>query len=157
MENATLKLQGMSCASCANNIEEAIRSVPGVEACNVNFGAEQASVTYNPGKTNVAAIQAAVEAAGYAAQLMQADVLAPEDDVERQERRAEHRKLTRKVWISGIVSAVLVIGSLSTMTGLQTSLLPMWLHNPWLQIALTTPVLFWAGGGFFVNAWKALT
>jgi P-type Cu+ transporter len=156
VENATLKLQGMSCASCASNIEESIRSLPGVEACNVNFGAEQASVTYNPGKTNVAAIQAAVEAAGYAAQLMQADVLAPEDDIERQERQAEHRKLTRKVWVSGMVSAVLVIGSLPAMTGLQTSLLPMWLHNPWLQIALTTPVLFWAGSGFFVNARKAL-
>ena len=40
MENTTLKLRGMSCASCAGNIEEAIRSVGGVEACNVNFGAE---------------------------------------------------------------------------------------------------------------------
>jgi len=38
----------MSCASCANNIEDAIRSVPGVDACSVNFGAEQATVTYDP-------------------------------------------------------------------------------------------------------------
>lgn len=57
MENATLKLRGMSCAPCANNIEEAICSVPGVEACSVNFGAEQAAVSYDPSKTNVAAIQ----------------------------------------------------------------------------------------------------
>ncbi|WP_016877548.1 copper-translocating P-type ATPase, partial [Chlorogloeopsis fritschii] len=34
--------------------------------------------------------------------------------------------------------------------------IPMWLHNPWLQLVLTTPVLFWAGSEFFVNAWKAL-
>ena len=64
MENTTLKLRGMSCASCAGNIEEAIRSVPGVEACNVNFGAEQASVTYNPSQTDVAAIQRAVAPPG---------------------------------------------------------------------------------------------
>ncbi|MDX2217064.1 MAG: heavy metal translocating P-type ATPase [Oculatellaceae cyanobacterium bins.114] len=156
MDNATLKLRGMSCASCANNIEEAIRAVPGVEACSVNYGAEQAIVTYDSHQTDVAAIQTAVDAAGYAALPMQDDVLAPEDDVERQERHAENRKLTRKVWVSGIVSLVLVIGSLPAMTGLSIPFLPMWLHNPWFQLVLTAPVLFWAGSGFFINAWKAL-
>lgn len=156
MENTTLKLRGMSCASCANNIEDAIRSVPGVEACSVNFGAEQASVTYDSGKTDVAAIQDAVDAAGYAALPMQDDVLAPEDDAERQERQAENQKLTRRVWVSGVISAILVIGSLPAMTGLSIPLIPMWLHDPWLQLVLTAPVLFWAGSGFFINAWKAL-
>jgi len=49
-----------------SNIEDAIRSVPGVDACSVNFGAEQATVTYDPNKTDVAAIQDAVDAAGSA-------------------------------------------------------------------------------------------
>jgi Cu+-exporting ATPase len=156
MENASLKLRGMSCASCANNIEDAIRSVPGVSECSVNFGAEQATVTYDPTKTDVAAIQDAVDAAGYSAQPMQDDVLAPDDDAERRERQAENQKLTRKVWFSGIVSAILVIGSLPAMTGLPIPFIPMWLHNPWLQLVLTAPVLFWAGSSFFINAWKAL-
>ncbi|HEY9602754.1 MAG TPA: heavy metal translocating P-type ATPase [Allocoleopsis sp.] len=156
MENTTLKLRGMSCASCAGNIEEAIRSVPGVEACNVNFGAEQASVTYNPSQTNVAAIQDAVDAAGYSAVPMQDDVLAPEDDAEQQARQRENRDLTRKVWVSGIISAVLAIGSLPAMMGLPIPFIPLWLHNPWLQLVLTAPVLFWAGRSFYINAWKAL-
>ncbi|MBD2058299.1 copper-translocating P-type ATPase [Oculatella sp. FACHB-28] len=156
MDTANLRLRGMSCASCASNVEDAIRSVPGVEACNVNFGAEQATVTYDPGKTDISTIQGAVDAAGYAALPMQEDVLAPEDDAERQERQAENRKLTRRVWFSGIVSAVLVIGSLPAMTGLPIPFVPMWLHHPWLQLVLTAPVLFWAGRSFFVNAWKAL-
>jgi len=84
------------CLLC-NNIEDAIRSVPGVDAC-VNFGAEQATVTYDPNKTDVAAIQDAVDAAGYSAVPMQDNVLAPEDDAERQARQAENRDLTRKVW-----------------------------------------------------------
>jgi Cu+-exporting ATPase len=155
MENTTLKLRGLSCASCAHTIEDAIRAVPGVEACTVNFGAEQASVTYDPGKAGIAEIQEAVDAAGYSAQPMQDDVLAPEDDAERQERQAEHRKLTRKVWVSGMVSAVLVVGSLPAMTGLPIPLVPTWLHHPWLQLVLTAPVLFWAGNSFFINTWKA--
>jgi len=155
MEKTTLKLRGMSCASCANNIESAIRSVPGVEACNVNFGTEQAAVSYDPRKTDVATIQAAVDAAGYTAQPMQDDVLAPEADAERRDRLAEQQKLTRKVWVSGAISAFLVIGSLPAMTGLAIPFIPLWLHNPWLQLVLTAPVLFWAGSGFFVNAWKS--
>lgn len=156
MENITLKLRGMSCAACASNIEDAIRSVPGIAACNVNFGTEQAAVTYDAGRTDLAEIQKAVNAAGYSAQPMPDDVLAPEDDAERRERQAENRKLTRRVWVSGIVSAIIVIGSLPAMTGLSIPFLPLWLHNPWLQLVLTAPVLFWAGGSFFVNAWKAL-
>ncbi|MBD2772096.1 heavy metal translocating P-type ATPase [Iningainema tapete] len=156
MEKTTLKLRGMSCASCASNIEDAIRSVPGVETCSVNFGAEQATVTYNKSKTDVAEIQDAVDAVGYSAQPMQDDVLAPEDDAERLARQAENWNLTRKVWVSAIVSAVLVIGSLPAMTGLQIPFIPMWLHNPWLQLVLTAPVQFWAGSTFYLNAWKAL-
>lgn len=155
MENATLKLRGMSCASCASNIEAAIRAVPGVEACSVNFGAEQASVTYDPAQTDVSAIQTAVDEAGYAAQPLQDDPLAPDDDAERRERQAEQRTLTRKVWVSGIISAILVIGSIPAMTGIAVPLIPMWLHTPLLQLVLTAPVLLWAGNSFFINAWKA--
>jgi Cu+-exporting ATPase len=155
MENATLKLRGMSCASCASNIENAIRSVPGVAACSVNFGAEQASITYDARRTDLAVIQNAVSQAGYSAQPMQDDVLAAEEDGEKRTRKAENRALNRKVWVGGVISSILVIGSLPAMTGLSIPLIPMWLHHPWLQMILTAPVLFWAGGTFFVNAGKS--
>lgn len=83
MENTTFKLRSMSCASCAKTIETAIRSVPGVTQSNVNFAAEQVSVTYNARQTNIATIQQAVDAAGYFAQPISADVLAPTDDADR--------------------------------------------------------------------------
>jgi P-type Cu+ transporter len=156
MEHTTLKLRGMSCASCANAVETAIWIVPGVEACTVNFGAEQATITYDPHQTDVAAIQQAVDTAGYSAQPMQDTILAPEDDLEQQERQAEDRKLIRRVWVSGMISAILVIGSLPAMTGLSIPFIPMWMHDAWFQLLLTVPVLFWAGSHFFINSWKAL-
>lgn len=156
MENATLKLRGMSCASCASNIENVIRAVAGVETCYVNFGAEQAILTYDSNQTSIADIQSAVDEAGYSAQPIQEDRLDIEDDSEKRTRQAENRVLTRKVWLSGIISSILVIGSLPAMTGLPIPLIPMWLHHPLLQLILTVPVLFWAGRSFFVNAWKSL-
>ena len=112
MQNQLLKLRGMSCAACASNIENAIRAVPGVEACSVNFGAEQVAVTYDPHQTNLTHIQAAVDDAGYGAQPLNDDPLAAEDDAERREREAENRQLTRKAVFSLVVGSILVIGSL---------------------------------------------
>lgn len=155
MDTITLKLRGMSCASCANSIEESIRSVPGVSQSSVNFGVEQATVTYDPNKTDIEAIQNAVDAAGYSAQPIQEEDLLNGDDTERETRQAESRDLKRKVWIGGIISAILVIGSIPVMTGLQIPFIPMWLHNFWLQAVLTAPVQFWCGKSFYINSWKA--
>jgi P-type Cu+ transporter len=156
MENATLKLRGMSCASCARSVEDAIRSVPGVNECSVNFGAEQATVNYNSRKTDLQAIQNAVDAAGYSAYPLQKEnLMAGEDDAEKRYRQQESRDLQRKVILGGIIGILLVIGSLPMMTGLNLPLIPRWLHNPWLQFILTTPVQFWCGYSFYVNTWKA--
>ncbi|MDZ7961740.1 MAG: heavy metal translocating P-type ATPase [Aulosira sp. DedQUE10] len=157
MENATLKLRGMSCASCASSIEDAINSVPGVNECIVNFGAEQATVNYDPRTTDLEAIQEAVDAAGYSAYpLQEQNLMAGEDDSEKKHRLRESRDLMRKVIVGGIISVVLLIGSLPMMTGLHLALIPLWLHNPWVQLILTTPVQFWCGYSFYLNGWKAL-
>ncbi|PHJ67300.1 cation-transporting ATPase PacS [Nostoc linckia z18] len=157
MENTTLKLRGMSCASCASSIEDAINSVPGVDECIVNFGAEQATVKYDPKRTDLEAIQEAVDAAGYSAYpLQEQNLMTGEDDVEKRHRLRESRDLMRKVAVGGIISTVLVIGSLPMMTGLHLPFIPVWLHNPWVQLILTTPVQFWCGYSFYINGWKAL-
>lgn len=156
MDNATLKLRGMSCASCAKNIEDAIRSVPGVKEANVNFGAEQASVIYDAQKTDIESIQNAVEEAGYAAySLQEQQMITGEDDTEKAARQAESRDLMLKVTVGGIISIILIVGSLPMMTGLHLPFIPAWLHNPWFQLLLTTPVQFWCGYSFYVNGWKA--
>ncbi|MBW4685696.1 MAG: heavy metal translocating P-type ATPase [Komarekiella atlantica HA4396-MV6] len=157
MDTLSLKLRGMSCASCANNIEEAIRSVPGVSNCNVNFGVEQATIQYDPKRTNLETIQAAINAAGYSSySLQEQEMITGEDDAEKTAREAELRTLTRKLIVGAILSALIVLGSISAMTGLNLPWIrTLWLDNPWVQLVLTTPVLFWCGADFFKNAWKA--
>jgi len=155
MEHTTFKLRGMSCASCANAIAQTIRSLPGVSDCVVNFGVEQATVTYDPRCVDVEAMQTAVDAAGYRATAIEHDLLSLEDDAEKAARQVENRALTRKIWVGGIISVILLIGSLPAMLGTQIPLIPGWLHHPWLQATLTTPVQFWCGKTFHINAWKA--
>ncbi len=146
----------MSCASCARGIEEAIREVNGVNECIVNFGAELATVEYDPSKTDVTVIQQAVDEAGYSAYpLQQQNPTAQQDEAEKRRQSKETNELTRKVIVASILSGIIVIGSIPMMTGLHVPFIPMWLHNPWLQLVLTIPIQFWCGLSFYSNAWKA--
>ena len=155
-EKINLKLRGMSCASCASSIEEAISNVPGVAECNVNFGAEQAAIAYNPRRTSIEDIQDAVEEAGYSSySLQKQELITGEDDREQAARKAESRDLRLKIIVGGIISVILIIGSLPMMTGLELPFIPAWMHNPWLQLILTAPVQFWCGYRFYIGMWKA--
>ena len=152
-EKIDLKLRGMSCASCASSIEKTIRNVPGVTECNVNFGAEQAAIAYNSRLTSIEIIQQAVEDAGYSSYSLQEVMATGEDDVEI--ARTESRDLIRKIIVGSVISLILIFGSLPMMTGLELPFIPVWLHNPWLQLVLTAPVQFWCGYRFYIGAWKA--
>ncbi len=152
----TLKLRGMSCAGCARNIEKAIKVVPGMTEVSVNFAAEQATVEYDTRKTNLEKIQDAVEAAGYSAYSLKEEMITGEDDAEKAAQLAESRELLTKVVVGGVISVVLVVGSLSMMTGIELPLIPALLSNWWFQLVLTAPVQFWCGYSFYVNSWKAL-
>jgi Cu+-exporting ATPase len=157
MDTLTLKLRGMSCASCAKRIEKTILSITGVSECSVNFGAEQALVKYNPRKTNLKQIQSTVEEAGYSAYSLQdEDMMTGEDDAQKAVRLAELRNLKIKLAVAAVISILLVVGSLPMMIGVHLPFIPAWLHNPWLQLILTTPVQFWCGYKFYINSWKAL-
>jgi len=156
MDTLTLKLLGMSCAACATNIEKAIRSVPGVIDCNVNFGAEQANIKYDRSLANLEKIQTAIASAGYSSDSLQKEILSEEDDAEIASRQALQRKLSLKVVVGGVISIFLFLGSLPMMTGLNLPLIPSFLQNPWVQLVLTTPVVFWCGGSFYRNGWKTL-
>ncbi len=57
-----LKINGMSCASCAGRVEKALSAVAGVEAASVNLATETATVT---GQVATDALEAAISAAGY--------------------------------------------------------------------------------------------
>ena len=152
MVTSNLRLKGMSCAACANRIAKAIQKVNGVTECNVNFALEQTTVRYNPGKTNLETIQKAIAAAGYESQPL-AEI---DNSSEDSEQLSQQRKLQHKLIVGGAISILLVVGSLPAMTGIHIPFIPSWLHNYWLQLIVSTPVLFWCGRSFFVGAVKSI-
>jgi Cu+-exporting ATPase len=151
-EKVILPVQGMTCASCVNRVEKALKSLKGVVDVNVNFATQRASVEYLSGEATVKGLKQAVRDAGY-------DVLeVKEEDIVEKERLAREAELTRLKW-KFLTGAVLLVPILVLMYG--ASLLEKWFGlssqaNFFIQFLLATPVQFWAGWQFYVGFWKAL-
>src|SRR3989475_16425 len=60
-----LPVEGMSCASCAATVQEALASADGVVGATVNFATGKAAVDYDDGQTHVAELIKTVRSAGY--------------------------------------------------------------------------------------------
>jgi uncharacterized protein len=58
-------VRGMHCGGCERTVSRAVRSVPGVGSARADFVAEEVEVTYDPGRTGLDAIRAAVRDAGF--------------------------------------------------------------------------------------------
>ncbi|MFX1528723.1 MAG: heavy metal translocating P-type ATPase [Promethearchaeota archaeon] len=73
-EKVKIKLGGMTCASCALKIETKLKSLEGVSSSVVNFANEEATVEYNPSKTNYNTFNSAIRNLGYKASLAKMDL-----------------------------------------------------------------------------------
>src|SRR5689334_15103051 len=69
-ETRELVVSGMTCATCAGRVEQALNGVPGVTHAAVNLATEKALVEAPQGLVSAAALIAAVDRAGYGAQLV---------------------------------------------------------------------------------------
>lgn len=147
---ATLSIQGMSCAACSARIEKKLSSMEGVAEARVNLATERATVRYDPGKVKISEIIAAVESLGYGADLADSST-----DREKEMREKEIKSLRTTFILSACLTAPLLLGMILWMAGLRGPVVTF-LHNPWFQLALATPVQFIIGSRFYRHAWLAL-
>jgi P-type Cu+ transporter len=143
-ERVDLPVSGMSCAACARSIENQLAATPGVSSAHVNFATSTATVEFNPGRAAVHDLVAAIEELGYGVPQAEAG-----EDVEEQTRQQELRALQRRLLLAAAFAApVVVLGMWPGLMHLRAI--------PWIQLALTIPVVFYAGAPFYQGAWSAL-
>lgn len=140
----TFPVTGMSCASCAARIDKTLNHQPGVEKASVNYASGMATVEYDPSQSSPEALQKAVQAAGYDL-LVQKDKNTLEEAEQAHDRKFSALKF-RTTWAIILSIPVVIIGMF--LMDMPYANLIMWL--------LSTPVVFWLGRSFFVNAWKQL-
>ena len=158
-ERSELPVVGMHCASCAGRIEKALAAADGVVSASVNFATARATVQFDPQATGVEALSQLVRELGY-------QVIAPAggseaagaegvQQAEVEVREAEYRQQKTR-FVAALVLTLPV--AVLAMAGHLVPSLERTLDFPGrnaLELALTTPVLFWAGRGFFAGAWAS--
>jgi Cu+-exporting ATPase len=72
-------------------------------------------------------------------------------------QHGETRSLSQKFWIALVLTIpVLVLAMGHAIPGLNSdSIIPKQIEK-WIEFALTTPVVLWAGGFFFTRAWESI-
>ncbi|MFP4650239.1 MAG: heavy metal translocating P-type ATPase, partial [Desulfobacterales bacterium] len=101
-EGSRLPVTGMTCANCAANIERSVRKLPGIRSADVNFGAEQLNVDYDPGRLSMTEIVEQVKKAGYGVATRSAELPVTGMTCDNCARNVE-RALNKKT--PGVVSA----------------------------------------------------
>lgn len=150
----TLKIEGMTCASCAKSVERVTRKLEGVVGADVNLATEKLTIKYQPSKIRVSDIMKAIEKAGYRSSSEEELV-----DTDRDSKAEEIRSLWLRFLISLIATLPLLYISMGHMMGLS---LPKFIDpmiNPGTfaigQLILTIPVVI-AGYRYYIVGFKTL-
>ena len=146
MTRKTFSVRGMHCASCVAVIEKTLKRVPGVKEASVNLATEKALVEFDEGKVKDEDLQHAVAGAGY--QLVK-EFSAEKEEEERSRDLAD---LRLRLLVGAALSVPIFLGSFPEWF----SFLPLFLSNPFLLMALATPVQFWVGQRFYDGFFAAL-
>ena len=151
-------IEGMSCASCAMTVENAVSKMPGVDKASVNLATEIMIVEANDSVTpeDIAKV---VDGVGYSARPRGKSV--EEELEEKNEKKEAHlREMKRNLTISAIFTVPLLFIAMADMVGIPMPAFLSPMQSPvsyaLIQLALVLPII-WIGRRFFVDGFKALS
>jgi Cu2+-exporting ATPase len=130
----------MGCAACAAKVENTVRKQTGVLNASVNFATANLVVEYDSDATNPEKIREAVQNAGY-------DILIEDDEDGALDDIHTKAFKNQKVKTIGAILLSLPVVVISMF----------FMHLPFaneIMWVLATPVVFYFGKDFFINAWK---
>jgi Cu2+-exporting ATPase len=137
----TFPVLEMSCASCAVSVATMLESTPGVQEASVNYADQTARVVYDRESVTPVSLRNVIRSIGY-------DLVIDEhnrEQVQEQAQQAHYRTLKKRTIAALILSAPVVVIGMFLMD------IP---YANWIMLILSTPVIFYLGRQFFINAWK---
>ncbi|MEG2049193.1 MAG: cation-translocating P-type ATPase, partial [Comamonas sp.] len=143
-------LGGMHCATCALTIEDALRTVPGVQRADVSGATHRAKVQWNPSEVRPSQWMAAIQKAGYG-------VLPARDAHARELRQAENRRALWRWLVAGFCMMQVMMYAWPAYQAMPGDLsLEMETLLRWASWVISIPVVLFACGPFFRSAWRDL-
>jgi Cu2+-exporting ATPase len=135
---------GLSCASCASNVELNLNNQPGVVRASVNLASQIATIEYKPSQVLPSDLKESVISIGY--DLITDESANAKEELENlQQQRV--KSLRRRTFFSIALSVPLIVISMFFMN------IP---YANYIMWAISTPIVLWLGRSFFINAWRQL-
>ena len=146
---ASLLLEGITCAACIWLNEQHVGKLPGVTAVDINYATRRARVRWDDSRIKLSDILAAVAAIGYRAYPYDA---AKNEEISRKERRDALWRL----WVAGfgMMQVMMYAYPVYIADGDMTADIESLMR--WASLLLTLPVVFYSSAPFFRNAWRDL-
>jgi len=148
-----IRIGGMTCASCAQTIENALKKTEGILEANVNLASEKAVVVYDVQEINYEGIKKVIESTGYEVLGREEGAAKYEKEIQEEQRKFHEAKMRMRVaWAFTIPIMVWMIPEMI--------LGQAWPNRTIFNIGmilLAVPVLFWAGKETLLSAAKAVS
>ena len=144
---ASLLLEGITCAACIWLNEQHIGKLPGVIAVDINYASRRARVRWDESRIKLSDVLRAVAAIGYRAYPYDA---AKNEEISRKERRTALWRL----WVAGfgMMQVMMYAYPVYIADGDMTADIELMMR--WASLILTMPVVFYSSAPFFINAWR---
>jgi len=120
-QKTTLKIQGMTCASCASVIEHGLKKEKGINSANVNLAIEKLYLDLDPKKTDVEKIKRVIKDLGYSAtnDMDEMEAMGEQGhDHHKMQKEAEIKKLKLRFWSSFVLGLPVIYMVMGEMMGL---------------------------------------
>lgn len=159
MGEAQLLIGGMTCNSCANSVETALKMTDGVVSVNVSFATEKAVIRFDKEVVGIRTLVEAVEDIGYDATYVSSKEAQQALDGQRADEILRYRRnfIVAMVFTIPIVIIMMILGNIREINDALMSDAIRGLS--WMVLVvglLATPVQFYAARRFHVDAWKGL-
>lgn len=146
---ASLLLEGITCAACIWLNEQHVGRLPGVAAIDINYATRRARVRWDESRIKLSDILAAVAAIGYRAYPYDA---AKNEEISRKERRDALWRL----WVAGFGMMQVMMYAYPVYIADGDMAPDIESLMRWASLLLTLPVIFYSSAPFFRNAWRDL-
>jgi len=147
---SVLLVQGMYCAACSDAVESALAGKPGVLSAQVHAATRRLIVRWDPERVLISELARAVGAAGYR-------LLPLQQALSVSQRQAETRKALWRLFVAGFCMMQVMMYTTPMYVTEPGEIAPDLLHLlRWACWILSVPVLLFASGPFFGNAWRDL-
>lgn len=137
-----LPLLGMSCSACAMSAEKIIKRQTGVIDASVNLVSQEISIKYDSSVATLEEFKNALSAGGY-------ELLIENQENEPENIEALKDNALKKHWTKTLLS--ILFTTPIVLLGM------LFMDAPYaneIMMILCTPMIFWIGKDFYINAWR---